>query len=495
MACRKATGKVVKVPGIPDQFYAGWRARFLQTVALHESFHGLPSERFLQTLWQHQRLQRESLRTLDGRVVLILHPGFWNHEAGPDFHDALIQFDHDFPLTGDVEIDLLTTGWHSHGHERNPAYSRVILHVVWDAVQPTRAAPPTLVLKSCLDSPVEELRHWLGVDAALPEHLAGRCLPSLRDLSDSEIAELLRQAAHVRLRRKGQELAARARDCGWEQALREGLFGGLGYKHNAWPMRRLAELLPQLTDSRATPRSFELQTRLLGVGGLLPHDVSGARPVADRYLREAWDLWWREKAALDPISLPPRIWRFHGSRPANHPQRRLALATQWVVDDAFVRNLETWLARDVSDRELQSSLFELMRGQPDTFWSWHWNLRTPRLDKPQPLLGPQRATDLAVNVVLPWLWMRAVVGQNEQLRAVAEHRYFAWPAAADNAVLRLARQRMLGKGRRHLFRRAAPQQGLLQIERDFCEQSNALCQHCPMPEWLQALISPADAED
>jgi hypothetical protein len=28
---------------------------------------------------------------------------------------------------------------------------------------------------------------------------------------------------------------------------------------------------------------------------------------------------------------------------------------------------------------------------------------------------------------------------------------------------------------------------LLQIERDFCEQSNALCHHCPLPEWIEAL--------
>jgi hypothetical protein len=469
---------------IPAQLYAAWRGRLLQTLALHESQPDLPSERFLQTLWQHQRLRRESLHTLDGRSVRILHPGFWNHEAGPDFRNALIQFDDDFPRAGDVEIDLLPSGWHSHRHDRNPAYAHVILHVIWDAPHPNALAPPTLALKPCLDSPLDELRHWLGVDAPLPEHFAGRCGPPLRSLPDPEVAELLRQAAEVRLRRKGQELAARAKEVGWEQALREALFGGLGYKHNVWPMRRLAELLPHLIDPRMPPDAFELQTRLLGVGGLLPLDVMGSRPASDGYLREAWNLWWRDKDAFDPITLPRGIWRLHGSRPANHPQRRLALAAQWLAEGNLARNLESWLDQNLSDRELRPALFEILRGQPDAFWSWHWNLRTPRLPEPQPMLGPQRATDLAVNVVLPWLWMRAVVGRNEPLRAVAEHRYFAWPAGEDNAVLRLTRQRMLGDARRHLFRRAASQQGLLQIERDFCEQSNALCCHCPLPEWI-----------
>ena len=69
-----------------------------------------------------------------------------------------------------------------------------------------------------------------------------------------------------------------------------------------------------------------------------------------------------------------------------------------------------------------------------------------RLGRPQPLLGATRVTDLAVNVILPWFWMRAEAGRNEPLRKMAEERYRAWPAAQDNAPLRLARRRLLGRG-------------------------------------------------
>jgi hypothetical protein len=51
---------------------------------------------------------------------------------------------------------------------------------------------------------------------------------------------------------------------------------------------------------------------------------------------------------------------------------------------------------------------------------------------------------LAVNVVLPWLWVRAKEGGNEKVRREVERRFFAWPAAEDNSVLKLARQRLLG---------------------------------------------------
>ena len=94
-------------------------------------------------------------------------------------------------------------------------------------------------------------------------------------------------------------------------------------------------------------------------------------------------------------------------------------------------------------------------------------------------------TDLAVNVILPWLWVRAVEGQNQTLREVIERRYFAWPAAEDNAVLKRARQRLLGTGSRRLFRQAFAQQGLLQIVRDYCSHSNAVCADCLFPELVR----------
>jgi hypothetical protein len=59
----------------------------------------------------------------------------------------------------------------------------------------------------------------------------------------------------------------------------------------------------------------------------------------------------------------------------------------------------------------------------DEFWSQHWTFKSARLVKPQPLLGAARVTDLAVNVVLPWLWIRAGEGKNEKIRCEIERRF------------------------------------------------------------------------
>ena len=147
--------------------------------------------------------------------------------------------------------------------------------------------------------------------------------------------------------------------------------------------------------------------------------------------------------------------------------------------------------QQASPAKLVGSLLQNLQVGRDDFWSWHWTMRSTRLAKPQPLLGATRVTDLAVNVVLPWLWIRAKEGGNTASQAEIERRFCTWPAAEDNAVLKLARQRLLGAANARRLITSAAQQGLMQVVRDFCEHSNAICGDCRFPELVQSLKSVA----
>ncbi len=472
--------------------YARWLRQSRPPVAFQEASAGVVPERWLQQIWRHQRLQRDALHLSDGRRLQVLHPGFWNREPGPDFRGAVLQFEDSPPVSGDVEIDRIESGWRSHRHAGNPAYSRVILHVVWKTA-PTPREPPLLALEPHLDTHLAELSGWLEDEAPglLPASVPGKCSRPLATIPIHTSVDLLEQAAMLRLHRKATEFGIRARHTGWEAALWEGLMGGLGYRHNVWPMRRLAELLhparPMVSGADTDSLVIGWEARLLGVAGMLSEP--GRHSPDSAHLRILWDAWWHERTAWAGHILPGSVWKRAGVRPANHPQRRLALAARWLARGKMAEHLTDWLKADLAPSvgagELRSILEPMEAGE--SFWKWHWTLRSPRCSQPQPLLGDGRVTDLAVNVILPWLLARALAGQNRTLTSEIERRYFAWPAAEENAVLRKIRQRLMGNTGRHLPRRAALQQGLMRISADFCEPSGALCTGCTFPELVTAV--------
>ena len=51
-------------------------------------------ERLLHYIWQFQQFDHRDLTTTDGSPLSIFHPGHYNLDGGPDFHDGKIQMKH-----------------------------------------------------------------------------------------------------------------------------------------------------------------------------------------------------------------------------------------------------------------------------------------------------------------------------------------------------------------------------------------------------------------
>lgn len=480
-----------------------------------------PPEWWMEQVWQLQSIRRDRLRTTDGVAVRILHPGFLNRQAGPDFLRAVVQFDEAVPVTGDVELDVSDRGWTQHRHAVNRDYDQVVLRVVWS---PRSGKPgsseeswppgetlstgsrefrasgiiragseiPVLEMRRFVEDSILSERPWLSsrVDWAQPILQAGRCRSALARVEPNVVAALVRQAAGFRLRQKAERIALRAQTTGWAQALWEALFCGLGYRNNTWPMRNLAEVFyVAWGDPSLWPLEEDVvpwKARLFGLAGFLPDQLPGGRGRSE--VRRLWDFWWRERDAWLIWTLPRSLWNTQALRPNNHPQRRLVLAAHWLTQGNVVPRLEQWLLQSDSPRTAVQNLKDVLTPPSDPFWETHCTLDGKPMLRPQALLGKARLTDVVINGVLPWMWARAESGSREALRQRVEARYFSWPSGEPNIRLRLTCQRLcLERPKGHALGGAAWQQGLLQIQHSFCNQTDALCSDCEFPDLLNSM--------
>lgn len=100
------------------------------------------------------------LRLADGRLLRVVFPGVPGGGSGPDFTGAMVDIDGDL-VRGAVELHLRHSGWFAHGHDRDPAYREVALHVVAENDLPLQVTPhasgrqiPLLVLPAPAGSPL-----------------------------------------------------------------------------------------------------------------------------------------------------------------------------------------------------------------------------------------------------------------------------------------------------------------------------------------------------
>ncbi len=253
-------------------------------------------EKLLQKIWLRADFERAAATLGDGRRLRIVHPGKWNLLGGPDFTGARLRFEADGgrEVGGDIEVHLRAIDWEAHGHARDPAYNRVVLHVVLFPPEPghvTRGAAgreiPVLALLPLLHRALEEF----AADDAV-ENLANRVVSRLPDelggMPAEELAALLHRHATARWNQKVHFARLRVQRLGWEAACHQAALEILGFQFNRAPMLRLA----------------------------------GEFPLAE----------WR-RAAVTPEALYEREregWSLQGVRPANHPRTRLRQYAAWV---------------------------------------------------------------------------------------------------------------------------------------------------------------------
>ena len=208
------------------------------------------SERILQQIWLRQDFAASSLKTTSGRRLEILNPGQWNHGGGPDFKQASLRIDGEL-RRGDVEVHFNASDWEHHGHDRNPAFQGVILHVVLFQPKPIKNGlqkrDSDFLETFCLLPKLEIDLESYAESIALREMEAVNHLEwvnAFMGLNASSRRATLEHAGRRRWKQKVTFAKTRLESLDWNTACHQYLLEVLGYARNRVPMTRIADRFP-----------------------------------------------------------------------------------------------------------------------------------------------------------------------------------------------------------------------------------------------------------
>ncbi len=431
-----------------------------------------PDELAWQSRWFSGDFGRDFV-TLAGEPVRVLDFGWWNHGAGPDFRDCVVEIA-GTARRGSIELDLSPRDWEAHGHSANPAYHDVLLHLFLTSP----AGGTRFYTRTAENREVPQVR--LDPDACDPESgersapaRPGRCVQVLTSLPEPRVLAIMEDAARWRLEKKARRLRRVAGIHGMDQAIFQGVAEALGYSRNKLPMSVLAQRLPLRFLQK---RPDDAEALLYGVAGFLDGREADHGDAATRsWLRGLWERWWKYRAELTPgTPARPIRWTLSGTRPVNHPQRRIAALWQIAVHWKSLRRL---LEPDTfHERTFIARLEELAH----PYWTTHYTLAAAAARTPLALLGAQRVRDLMANLVYPLLIPD---------RGELWERYLKLPAPVESTRTTVAGLRIFGSAARakQFSAKLWQHQALLQIYEDFCLADAAGCEGCPFPEQVSGL--------
>jgi hypothetical protein len=348
------------------------------------------NEEFLHYLWKY-RLLDSNLVTVSREPVTILHPGEHNTDGGPDFFNARLKIN-GTTWAGNVEIHLKSSGWYKHGHQNDPAYDNVILHIVYENdVEVTRRSKekmPTLIIKDHFPEYIYqryrdflENLNWVPCQAVIGQIDPFTIVQWIPGLVVEKIEE------KIVLLKKSLE----ASKFDWEETFYRNLARSFGFRINAHPFELLAQSLPLKLLQKHNDNLLQIEALLFGQAGMLEKDFSEEYP---RLLQQEYR-FLKEKYSLKGISVG--TWKFLRLRPSNFPTLRIAQFASLIhsAKDLFLAVLESTGPQEMID---------LLTVSASCYWDNHFMFGKVSVPKPK-LLGNASIRLLTINMVAPFLFL------------------------------------------------------------------------------------------
>jgi len=421
-----------------------------------QTFHdpGFPyGEDLLQFIWAEGLFETHALRTTDRRSIEVVHPGRIQRNSGPDLEDARIRIDGQL-WAGTVEVHARSSEWNAHGHQFDPAYDSVVLHVVHEHDAEVRTSCgrllPTLELQTRIDTALLTSHgRLLRARGFVP------CSGELDRIGVDQWSRWLDRLALERMERRADALRGQLRSL--EGDLSSLLFHqfarAFGLKVNAEPFGMLANAVPVRVVHRVAQDLFRTEALLFGQAGLLQVDFVDEYP---RALQQEHFLLSRLHG-LRPA--PLASWKFGRMRPVNFPTIRIAQMAQVLV--RCRGNL-----MDLLEGGSIESLRAVLDVTASDYWTDHFNL--DRLAAPgAKRLGRNMADHLIINAIVPVLYARGRIHGERRLIDKALDLLGSLPAESNSLLARWASLGVRAGNATH-------GQALLELKDHYCAKRRCL---------------------
>lgn len=412
------------------------------------------NELLLHFIWHHRLFPLQPLLTTRGEAVEVIDVGLANHDAGPDYFNAKVRIGGTL-WVGNIEIHEKASDWYRHGHNVNPAYDNIILHIILQEDAEIARKDGTLVPQLLLTCPpsVERKYNELKQTEAYPP--CYRVIPSLNPLQVHAWMDCLQTE---RLERKAKDIGQRLQFCNhdWEQTFFITLARNFGFGLNGEAFEAWAQSFPLTFAGKHRDSSDLVQALFLGQGGFLQpeftehnegiHQLCPGNRLAILQREYAF---LRHKFNLTPIDL--HYWKFLRTRPKGFPPVRLLQLAKLYYTHRF----DFSRLLDAEDYTSACCLFKVNDKADDNSF--------PRLSS----LSKNTVNLLLINTVIPLLFAYGRYKGKDGLCERVLAFYEAIPAE-DNYITRIWQECGLNPSS------AGDSQALVQLKKGYCDRKDCL---------------------
>ena len=418
-------------------------------------------EILLHYTWKHKLLPLRELTTTDGRTVEVIDPGLHNHNAGPDFFNAKVKIGETL-WVGNVEIHDRASDWNQHGHDKDPRYDNVVLHVcelVDTEVQNSKGQYIPQMQLSVPQHVKEQYEELLHSDQYPP------CYKIIPDLTRLMVHSWMAALQTERLERKTEDIRRRAELCGgsWEDAYFVTLARNYGFGINSDTFEQWALNVPLSAVGHHRDDLFQIEAIFMGQAGLLELDTVPKHyqqdALNDGYfarLRNEYQ-YLAHKFGLKPMDAAR--WNFLRLRPQNFPHIRLSqLANLYYQRKAGLSQLV--------ECKTVEELKTVLSSHVTPYWETHYTFGSLSA-KNEKHLSYGSLNLLLINTAIPMLF---AVGRHRQKVELCDRAFdlLEQLKPENNHIIRMWQQCGLP------VQSAGDSQALIQLKKEYCDKRDCL---------------------